>query len=100
MARSWATPMVATVRISRGERKNRRMITNSMTPPSTMALITPAPRARNQDHPEKVTMPMASTVGAVPRSAWAKLRMRLARYTSARPTAMRAFSSPNTMPDT
>jgi hypothetical protein len=45
-ASNWASPMVATVRISRGARKNRRTIASSTIAPTTRAAARPRARAR------------------------------------------------------
>ena len=43
---SSARPRVATVRINRGDRKNRRMMASSTTAPSNRAPTTPTDKAR------------------------------------------------------
>ena len=43
---SWARPSVATVRISRGDRKNRRMMASSTSAPSRIDPTRPTLRAR------------------------------------------------------
>ena len=43
---TWARPIVATVRMRRGDRKKRRMMSISTSTPSTSAATTPMARAR------------------------------------------------------
>jgi hypothetical protein len=43
-AKIWATPSVATVRISRGAWAKRRMMRNSTSAPSSAATTSPRPR--------------------------------------------------------
>jgi hypothetical protein len=70
---SWDSPMVATVRMSRGERRNRRTTTISTVAVRRREATRPVARPRKKLTPEKATRPTARTAGAVPRSPWAKL---------------------------
>ncbi len=97
-ASSWVMPMVATVSTSRGEREKRRMMANSTMAPSTMAAARPTPSPNRYGRPENTMSPTARVAGTKPRSAWAKLSTRLARYTRAIPMARRAVSRPITTP--
>ena len=97
-ASSWVSPSVATVSTSRGARKKRRMINSSQAAPSATATANPAPNATNHGRPEVITIITESEAGMYPRSAWAKLRIRLARYTSAMPTLTIAVSNPMSTP--
>ncbi len=97
-ARSCVTPIVATVRTSRGDRANRRMIANSTNAPRTTDAPRPAARPRRYGSPENTMIPTDNAAGMNPRSAWAKFRTRFARYTSAMPTARSAVRSPITTP--
>ena len=99
-ASSWARPMVATVRISRGDRKNRRITSSSTAAPRTTAAAIPTTKATTQLAPLVTTSSTASDAGAAPRSPWAKLRMRFARYTRASPSARRALRPPRMAPCT
>jgi hypothetical protein len=93
-------PMVTTVRTRREARKNRRMMSNSMTTPSTTAAAKPVASPTRYGSPVKTIRLAASVLGAMPRSLWAKFKMRLARYTSAMPTATSALSRPRIAPNT
>jgi hypothetical protein len=78
--RSWAIPIVATVRTRRGERKNRRTSRVSTTTPSTIAARRPAANARK--YPSATVLVTRRTdrvAGSAPSSPAAKLTMRLAR---------------------
>ena len=55
-ASSWVRPSVATVRIRRGARKNRRMISSSHAAPSATAAASPAPNATSHGRPEVMTI--------------------------------------------
>ncbi len=99
-ASTCARPMVATLRISRGERKNLRITRSSTTAPSTTAATIPVANASSQLAPLLTTSSTANDAGAKPRSPCAKLRIRLARYTSAIPSEIRAVSPPSTAPYT
>ena len=78
-ASSWARPSVATVRRRRGVRKNRRITTSSTTAPRTTAPTRPTPSDTRYGQPHAVVSISMRTTGIVPRSACAKLTMRLAR---------------------
>jgi len=77
--RTWAMPMVATVRIRRGALKKRRITTTSMSHPVTRAAARPMGRARKYETCQPVTMTTAMAAARPPMSAWAKLMMRLDR---------------------
>ena len=76
---SWAMPIVATVRIRRGARAKRRMITNSMNTPRTTPLARPTSIAGRYGQPDSAISSTASDAGSPPRSPCAKLTIRLAR---------------------
>ena len=84
-ASTCARPIVATESTRRGARKKRRITSTSTSTPSTTAVASPAANATSQLAPLVTTSSTASEAGAAPRSPWAKLRIRCARYTSARP---------------
>ena len=92
--------MVATLRMRRGARKNRRITTSSTTAPSNTAAAMPVRNATSQLAPLLTTSSTASDAGAAPRSPCAKFRIRLARYTSAMPSEMSAVSPPSSAPCT
>ena len=97
-ASTCARPIVATESTRRGARKKRRITSTSTTTPSTTAVASPATNATSQLAPLVTTSSTASEAGAAPRSPWAKLRIRCARYTSARPSARSALSPPSRRP--
>ena len=72
-------PIVATVRIRRGALKNRRTKIISTSAPSTADARSPSGSASQMLHPFDRIRSSASSAGTIPRSACAKLMMRLAR---------------------
>ena len=97
--KSCEMPMVATVRTRREDLKKRRMRRNSTSAP--MITAPTRPMANDSTHGsahDEVMHPYANAVGTVPRSACAKLMTRLARCTSARPSATSEPSMPSTNP--
>ena len=91
---SCATPIVATVTMSRGALKNTRRKQNSTITPSKIA--EPAPTANDSQmfHPTDAHNNSAKPAGAAPSSAAAKFTMRLDRYTSTNASAIIASTSP------
>ena len=79
------TPIVATDRMSRGADAKRRTINTSTRKPATSA--DPIAIANPRSHGMWWTLmsTAAPTADTAPISAWAKLMMRLARYTRIRP---------------
>ena len=67
--------MVTTIRISRGALLNLRMITNSMSAPSSTATTRDSGTATQNDQPNagRVISATARLAGTAPRSACAKL---------------------------
>ena len=76
--RSWASPIVATVRINRELLRKWRgnRLANA---PRMMAAAMPAAAASTKGTPKVTTSSMASTAGSTPIWAWAKLMMRSPR---------------------
>ena len=98
-ASTCAMPIVATDRTSRGERANRRTTRNSTAAPTTSAAAKPATSPTHQLSARVLTVKRtASVAGTVPRSPAAKLMIRFARQTSARPRARNDVSAPTSAP--
>ena len=77
--RIWATPMVATVRMSRGALENRRMIAHSMKAEDRVAMTRPKATAAMNGQRKRSTSSAARVAAKAPSSPWAKLMMRLVR---------------------
>ena len=93
-----ASPTVATVRTRRGARAKRRMTSTSVSKPSSRAVARPAVMASQKFHLGPTISEAVMTAARPPRSPWAKLMMRLARYTSTRPMATSPLSEPRMSP--
>ena len=72
-------PIVATVRIRRGELWNRRTSPTSTAPPRRAAPISTTGIAARYGQPRFAMSRSAMTAGTEPSCAWAKLMMRFAR---------------------
>ncbi len=100
-ASTCAIPIVATERTRRGEREKRRTRKNSTAAPTTSAAASPATRASHQFSATVLIMSSTANVaGSVPRSPAAKLMIRFARQTRARPNASSDVSAPTSAPCT
>jgi hypothetical protein len=78
-ANTWARPTVASVRISRGTVKKRRMTRTSTAAPSRAAKARPAPTAAQYDQCRMVANSSVRVAAAEPMATWAKLMTRAAR---------------------
>ncbi len=78
-ARPWDTPIVTTVRISRGDFAKRRITRRSTSPPITAPPKTAIGKATTQGARFCTSSMAASTPGAAPRAAAAKLMIRFVR---------------------
>ena len=74
-ASTWAMPIVATARMSRGALRKRRTIVSSTMAPTAAAMRRPSGMATPYGSP-RVVNSMARTAATLPNSAWAKLKTR------------------------
>ena len=78
-ANTWASPTVASVRMSRGTVKNRRITSRSTAAPSRAAKARPAPAEAQYDQCRMLASSSVTVAAAEPMATWAKLMTRAAR---------------------
>ena len=88
-SRTDAAPSVATTVISRGTLRSRRTTATSVSAPVPAPMSSARGNTSQYDAPWLMTRTPSTAAAKAPVSPWAKLTMRVARYTNTRPTASR-----------